>query len=206
MERPLTASALLLILVVACQCSDRDYPDPEGSSGLTAVQTDSGESTAMDPERTKTPKEPIDVSRFMRTFHYENDFMPFGREVQVIGSPAVANLEIRPDGTAHMSMETCSEYFGTLEISWGWVAHPGPRLEFLPGEGEDSLRFMARTDLESMSATLGEDCELLVEIDGSLLWARTYRPGRACWVNRCENPNYMVHIDYCDGEAPPQCE
>jgi hypothetical protein len=103
-------------------------------------------------------------------------------------------------------MEDCDVHFGTLEISWRWVAHPGPRLEFLPGEGEDSLRFMARTDLESMSATLGEGCELLIEIDGWPLWAETYRPGPACWVNRCETSDNTVHIDYCDGEAPPPCE
>jgi hypothetical protein len=212
MERHLTTSALLLVLaglpLTGCRCADPAvYQEAHESSGSSSEESTSTDLSTSDTGPTsETTDEPVDTSRFMGVFHNEFELIPFGREVPSIGSPSIANLEILPDGTASMTMETCSEYFGTREIALRWEARPGPALEFFPGPGEDSLRFMAVTDLESVRATLGEGCDLLFELDGQPLWLEVYRPGRACWVNRCENPNYMVHIDYCHSEAPPPCE
>ena len=204
-------SALLVagFPLLACQCSDPKVfaggGEGEGGGGSLDSSSDDTSSTTDDGATTRTTDPPVDVSRFMGIFHNELALTPFGREVEDSGDPTLANLEILPDGTAHMTMETCSELFGTLEISLRWEARPGPMLEFFPGPGEDSLRFMASSDLESVVAKLGDDCDILFEIDGEPLWMEPFRPGRACWVNRCM-PAWTFHIDYCDGEAPPPCE
>jgi hypothetical protein len=196
----------MLILAVACQCTGRRTDEHTANSeDLAAASTDTGESTTSAGEpTTETTGDVVDVSRFMGVFHSEFDFIPFGREVPNTGDPVIANLEIRPDGTASMVMENCDLNYGPLEIAWRWDARPGPTLEFTPGPGEGSLRFMARSDLQSVRATL-DGCDLLFEVDGAPVSTEVYRPGRACWVNRCM-PAWTVHIDYCDGQAPPPCE
>lgn len=201
----------LAIMLVTCSslacCRCADPPLLVGSHA--SVGSSSGDSTSTDELTSESDPsgstgEPIDVSRFMGVFHYEFGFIPFGREVPNAGDPTIANVEILPDGTASMSMENCSPSYGPLEITWRWHAVPGPALEFTPGPGEESLRFMVHSNLESVRATL-DGCDLDFEIDGQPLGDAVYRPGRACWVNRCDPP-YVVHIDYCDGEAPPPCE
>jgi hypothetical protein len=66
--------------------------------------------------------EPIDVSPFLGISHAEHWGTPFGREVTNPGGVALANLEIRPDGTASMTMETCALPDGTREFAWTWEA------------------------------------------------------------------------------------
>lgn len=212
MNRSLATILVATILVagiplVACHCTDpRVYTEGQEPLDSTSDGSTSTDDTTSDDEATtETTEVPIDVSRFMGVFHNEFDLIPFGREVPNPGSPTIANLEIRPNGTAHMTMETCSELYGTLEISLRWEARPGPILEFSPGPGEESLRFMAWADLESVRATLIDGCGIVFEIDGEPLPTERFRPGRACWVNRCM-PTWTVHIDYCPGEAPPPCE
>ena len=190
----------------ACECTDRRYhddADPTGSTGLAT--TGSSAMTTGEGVTAGSTEEAVDASRFIGTFHNENDFVPFGREVYDPGSASIANLEIRADGTAHMSYEICSEQYEPREIAWRWEVHPGPWLELFPGPGEGSLRFMAVDELESLRVMPVGDCDLHFEVDGELVPYETFRPGLACWVNRCE-PTGTVHIDYCDGEEPPPCE
>lgn len=208
MNRSFATILVTAFPLFACRCTDpmvategRELLDSTSDGSTSTSPGTSGETTS-----TEATDDPIDVSRFMGVFHNDFALIPFGREVEDTGDPTIANLEIRPDGTAHMTMETCSELFGTLEISLRWEARPGPILDFLPGPGEESLRFMALSDLESVTAKLGEGCDLLFEVDREPLWMEPFRPGRACWVNRCETSDNMVHIDYCPGEAPPPCE
>jgi hypothetical protein len=207
MNRSVAAILVVGLPLAGCRCADpmvyQEALEPTESASEESTSTDL--STSDTDPTSESTDEPVDVSRFMGIFHNEFELMPFGREVPNIGDPTISNLEILPDGTASMTMETCSEYFGTREIALRWEARPGPALEFFPGPGEDSLRFMAVTDLESVRATLGDGCDLLFELDGQALWAEVYRPGRACWVNRCM-PAWTVHIDYCEGEEPPLCE
>lgn len=188
-----------------CECAEREPYDATESTGVTSLATTAAESTStVWDTTTQATTDTGDISRFLGIFHTESYFTPFGREVPNPGGPKLVNLEILADGTASMTMEICSLLFGTVEIAWRWEARPGPWLEFTPGPGEDSLRFMARTDVETVRATINEECELLFEVDGELITSEIFRPGKACWVNRCD-PVWTVHIDYCDGEPPP-CE
>lgn len=209
--KPNTGIALLVLFLVgplagSCECTDRPMHDMDEDAEGTMVET---EGTAAGEEST-TPGEPsagesIDVSRFIGSFHNENDFVPFGSEVYDPGSSSIANLEIRADGTAQMTYEICSEQYEPREIAWRWEVHQGPWLELLPGQGESSLRFMAVDGLESLRVLPVGECDLHFEVDGELVSYETFRPGLACWVNRCE-PTGTVHIDYCEGEVPPSCE
>lgn len=207
MTRPLATFLVTGFPLVACQCADpmvhTEAREPLDSSSDGSTSTSPG--TSDDAASTEAADDPIDVSRFMGVFHNDFALIPFGQEVQDTGDPTIANLEIRPDGTAHMTMENCDPNDG-LEISLRWAARPGPILDFFPGPGEESLRFMALSELESVTAELGDGCDILFEVDYEPLWMEPFRPGRACWVNRCETSDNMVHIDYCDGEAPPPCE
>ena len=197
-------------LASGCECSDRrlgETDEPaEGTTFETASTTAEG-ATSVAATTTDGPStgEPIDVSPFLGVFHAEHWLVPFGRETDNIGGVALANLEIRPDGTASMTMETCSLLDGTREFAWTWEARPGPTLEFSPGPEEDSLSYFALTDLESLRAYLVDDCAFQFEADGMPITTQTFRPGLACWVNRCE-PTWLVHLDYCEGEVPPPCE
>ena len=191
-----------------CECAERKLHDGLSSTSTMELEasaagtTTGAESTAHPTDDTEST---VNVSRFMGLFHNENQFIPFGMETMNTHDASIANLEIREDGTASMVMETCNEGFGPLEIAWRWEPHPGPRLDFMPGPGEDTLRFMTLTNVETMWAFIDDACELVFQIDGVNIHSQTFRPGKACWVNRCE-PAWTVHIDYCDGEAPPQCE
>lgn len=212
---PVHGHATLALVLAAgssssgCECAERKLHDELGSTSTLELETSTGGFTTTGAESATRASEDTesagDVSRFMGVFHNESQFIPFGMETMNTGSPTIANIEIREDGTASMVMETCNEDYGPLEIAWRWEALPGPRLDFLPGPGEESLRFMALPDLESLRATMDDACYLLFEVDGTIIDSQTFRPGKACWVNRCE-PHWTVHIDYCDGEAPPPCE
>jgi hypothetical protein len=190
-------------LASACECPDRRLqPDATGEGSTTEPSAISSESTTGPTEGTATTTEgDVDVSPFIGVFHNEHWLTPFGREVHNSGGVSLSNLEIRADGTASMTMETCNLDHGTRHFAWTWEARPGPRLEFSPGPGEDSLRFLALIELESLSAFLIEPCAFQFEADGVSITSNTFRPGRACWVNRCE-PSYEIHIDYCEGEEP----
>jgi hypothetical protein len=190
-----------------CECAEREPYDVTESTGVTSLEaTTANAMTTMGMEATsRSTDDTADVSPFLGIFHNENQYIPFGRETTNPSDPSIANVEILPDGTATMTMETCNEDFGPLAIAWRWAARTGPWLEFTPGPGEESLRFMVLTDLASLRATIDDDCGLQFEIDGEPLTVQTFRRGKACWVNRCE-PSWTVHIDYCEGEEPPPCE
>jgi hypothetical protein len=211
MKPPFIFEALLTIitsLASACECADRRLqPDATGDGSTTdpaALTSESSTGSAEATSAATTTEDPVDVSPFIGVFHNEHWLTPFGREVHNAGGDSLANLEIRADGTASMTMETCNLDNGTRYFEWSWEAQPGPRLEFSPGLGEESLRFLALTELESLSAFLIEPCAFQFEADGVPIPTETFRPGRACWVNRCE-PSYEIHIDYCEGEEPPSC-
>ncbi len=187
----------------ACECSDRSRDDVDATiagSGTAEVTTEDTASTAETPEGT------VDVSRFIGVFHNEHWLVPLGREVDFPGGASLANLEIRADGTASMTMETCSELDGTRHFEWRWEARTGPRLEFLPQPEDGVLSFMSFAELESLFAYPSEPCAFQFEADGVPITTETFRPGRACWVNRCEEPSWMIEIDHCEGEEPPPCE
>lgn len=211
LNRTFTIMLVTCSSLACCRCADpplvvgSNASAGSASGDSSAAHDDTGGSTGSEAEPSGSTGEPIDVSRFMGVFHYEFELMPFGREVPVAGNPLLVNLEILADGTASMTMEDCGVLSGPTAMAWRWHALPGPALEFTPGPGEESLRFMARSDLESVRATLVDGCDLDFEVDGQPIWASVYRPGRACWVNRCM-PAWTVHLDYCDGEAPPPCE
>jgi hypothetical protein len=211
--KPHNGSAPFIFVLVAapasaCECAERrlhDMDDAAEGTTLDSEGTTQGAVTATGAAEGSSTGEPIDVSPFLGIFHAEHWGTPFGREVTNPGGVALANLEIRPDGTASMTMETCNELGGTREFAWTWEARPGPMLEFSPGPGEDSLDYFALTDLESLRAYLVDDCAFQFEAAGDLLTTETFRPGLACWVNRCD-PTWTIHLDYCDGEEPPPCE
>ena len=206
MNRSLATTIVANLPLLACQCADptiRTDADEALDRASDDSASDGGDGSDGDGA-TGTIDDPIDTSRFMGVFHNDFAFIPVGQEVDDVGDPTIANLEIRPDGTARMRMETCDPNI-EIELTLRWEARPGPMLEFFPGPGEESLRFMARSGLESVVAKLGDGCDVLFELDGQPLWMEPFRPGRACWINRCETPDDKVHIDYCDGEAPP-CE
>jgi hypothetical protein len=191
-----------------CECAERKLHDGLGSTTTMELETSTGGTMTIGAESTTRTTDDtesaVPVSRFMGIFHSENPYLPFGMETMNTGSATIANLEIREDGTASMVMETCNKDYGPLEIAWRWEARPGPWLEFLPASDEEPLQFMALTDLESLRVTTEGTCDLLFEADGVLITYELFRPGKACWVNRCD-PVWTVHIDYCDGEAPPPC-
>jgi hypothetical protein len=197
-------------LASACECADRRYHDAASTSSTTDPADLPSETSTGSAEATSsatTTDDPVDVSRFIGVFHNEHWLVPLGRTVDFPGGVSLANLEIRTDGTASMTMETCSELDGTRHFEWRWEARPGPRLEFLPSPGEDEvLRFMAFAELESLFAYPVDPCGFPFEADGVPITTDTFRPGRACWVNRCEAPSWMVEIDYCEGEELPPCE
>jgi len=214
--KPNTGSARFTLLVLAasfasaCECSDRRLHDTDAAAeGTTTFETEGataeGATMVIGTTAGSSTGEPIDVSLFLGIFHGEHWLTPFGRETDYVGGDALMNLEIRPDGTASMIMETCNELQGTREFAWTWEPRPGPVLEFSPGPGEDSLKFMAVSDLQSLRAFLVDDCAFQFEVDGEPITTETFRPGLACWVNRCE-PTWTIHIDYCEGEPPPPCE
>lgn len=194
------------LLASGCQCAERPYYDTDEPSGTTGLYTTTAAEveTAAEASTTQATEEPGDPSRFFGVFHYEGPFVHFGVELPSLAGEILANVYIRPDGTAGMMTEFCSESSGTIETEWNWALGPDQWLELTPGPGEESLRWMARTDLESLRATIDDQCELLFEVDGVLKTGEVYRPGEACWVNRCEFGK--VHIDYCDEESPPSCE
>jgi hypothetical protein len=189
-----------------CECVEReqyDTTEPTSVATLT-LETTTEEGMGTTTRSTDDTEDTADTSRFMGIFHAESWLTPFGYEGENGGSAKVVNVEVNVDGTASMTMETCSLPFGTIEIAWRWEAQPGPWLEFTPGTGESSLRFMAWTDVETVRATINDDCELLFEVDGEIIDSEIFRHGKACWVNRCE-PTWTVHIDYCEGEEPVPC-
>jgi hypothetical protein len=198
------------LLARGCECAEREPYDATESTGSTSLETTAAEAmTTMGVESTSRPTEATDgtddISRFVGGFHNEVNLIAFGFESEILADPRILNIEILADGTASMTMETCDEAFGTLEIGWLWELRVGPTLEFTPGHGEESLRYALWTDLESLRVTLIEDCDLLIEVNDSMLHYTRYRPGKACWVNRCETPD-RYHIDYCEGEEPLPCE
>ena len=199
--------------LAACRCADpavqQKAPASSGpSSGEEWLSTSLSGSEA---EPTTDPiDEPIDASRFLGVFHYEHDY--FGTQVWSEGDvpplwPPLVNVEIRPDGTAGMFMEPCVAIFDDrpVEVEWRWELGQDGWLELGPGPGEALLRFMEPTELASLRATIDDQCTMQFEADGELVSSHVFRRGRACWVNRCDPP-WTLHVDYCDGEAPPPCE
>lgn len=211
--RQLSRPGIMLLVAIgtsgsACECVDRRYLDAAGSPGSSGSETSGSEGvTALSGEAATdaTSEGEVDASAFLGGFHSENWLVPLGMEVENPGGVILANLEIRADGTASMTMEQCSEAHGTVEFAWLWEARPGPRLEFSPGPGEESLRFFGFTELDSLTAFLVEPCAFQFEADGVQIVSDTFRPGRACWVNRCE-PAWRIEIGYCEGEEPAECE
>lgn len=205
---PFAPLVLAVSFASGCECSDRPLHEMDAVAEDTTVETEAGSSESATTASTTTEAssgEPIDVSPFLGIFHAEYWVVPFGRETDNAGEVALANLEIRADGTANMTWETCNLLAGTRDVAWTWEAQPGPTLAFSRGPGEDSLEYFALTELESLRAFLVDDCAFQFEADGEPITTQTFRPGLACWVNRCE-PAWTVHIDYCEGEDPPPCE
>jgi len=199
--RPTSLLGLALALLDAsCQCNDRaPIGDDDTSTGL---ETSSTALTSSD-DLTSTTSEDDDARFLAGVFHNENGFTPFGGEGYDGSGGTLANVEFRPDGTGTMTYESCSVSAGTRVIQWRWTSLPGPWIELTPGEGEDSLRFLARTDLQSLRATIDDDCTMSFERDGEVNTFDTFHLGRACWVVRCEDG--VTHVDYCEGEPIPSC-
>lgn len=195
--------ALLVLTAVCamagCECAHRHDYEMAESTGTTGDDATAATST----EETQATDDAGDPSRFFGVFHNESYFVPLGMEVVDPGSATVANVHIRPGGTASMTVEWCSRSYGTRMIEWRWELRRDGWLHFTPGPGEESLRFLAWTGLESVRATIVNQCDVLFEIEGDITFSETFRPGEACWVKRCEHDR--VHIDYCEGEPPPPC-
>lgn len=206
---PALASVLLVVgpSMLAGGCAGRTPADGMDEVANGDAETSTGATSVGGEASTTGASEPIDVSRFLGLFHNENRLVPLGDPVDNPGGVALTHVEIRPDGSASMTMETCSDLLGTIEIAWRWEASPGPVLELFPGAGEESLRYMAMTDVESLRLLPVGSCDFQFEIDGAVITAptETFHPGRACWVTRCE-PTWVVEIDYCPGEEPVVCE
>ena len=62
-----------------------------------------------------------------------------------------------------------------------------------------------RSSLQRDQQRIHAHCAFQFEADGMPITTQTFRPGLACWVNRCE-PSWTVEIDYCEGEDPTPCE
>lgn len=180
----------------ACDGADRDR---RGEGASSSASSDTMGSTTAAATADGASAGTIDASRFLGIFHGEPPFTPFGCEGHDFGSTLLVNVEIRPDGTASMIWEDCSVTRGTTEIQWRWEALADDELELLPGPGEGSLRWLAVTHLGSLRATIDDECELRFEVDGELRHV-PFRPGEACWVNRCEDGK--AHVDYCERPAP----
>jgi hypothetical protein len=198
--------------VTGCECADRDPYTAMEASGTTSTQTTAAQTVgATSPASSSGATDVMqDASRFLGAFHYEANVIAFGIEAPLYGDPppSMVNVEIFADGTASMTMESCTESYETIEIAWTWELRPGPLLELAPGLGETSLRYVSLTDADSIRVMPLDECDVVFEIDGHILWQDGYYPGKACWVKRCEDSGLMVryHIDYCEGEAPPPCE
>jgi hypothetical protein len=176
----------------------------QGTSGEGASSSSTTMTTAIEASTT-SPAE--DASRFLGVFHRDDFFGgPIWGEPEIPSLwPLLVNVEIRPDGTAGMFRQSCLVVFDDrpVEVEWRWELARDGWLELRPGPGEASLRFIEPTELASLRATIDDQCTMQFEADGELL-GYVFRRGRACWVNRCDPP-WTVHIDYCDGEVPPQC-
>ena len=213
-ESSLPIAIIPLSLFGACQCTDRNGGFEDGASPVvtgsssgavasTTMERDDASSSAVEPDEGSSvgAEDELD-GRFLGVFHVEPWLIPLGEEVMdLTGSQKVANIEIRPDGTASMVMETCSLADGTRYQEFYWEPLPGPWIELLPGPGQDTLEFMGHLPPDTLRATIDHECKMLFEIDGELDTLEPFRPGRVCWVNRCM-PNWTVEIDYCEGERP----
>lgn len=199
------ASAMFVLTagLFASACGQSDEPELEalGSSGEPELEATAAEETTGEAALEEVSGE---VSRYVGVFHSESRLVPLGVEVDDPGRARIINLEIRPGGTATMTMETCNEAAETEEISLRWRLGRGPWIEFEPGPGEASLRFMSSSDLRSLLAIPVEGCSLQFEANGIPVTDETFHPGRACWVNRCEGGT--VQIDHCEGEERPACD
>jgi hypothetical protein len=217
MKRDRGYAAVAFVLAVGlssrgCECAEREPYDTMEPTSVTSLETTTAEAmtTTGSASSSGTTDDMEDVSRFLGAFHYEVNVVAFGFEVPLYGDPppSMLNVEIFADGTASMTMESCTGSFETIEIAWTWDLGPGPSLELAPGLGETSLRYASLTDAKSIRVTPLDECDLVFEIDGHIVWQDGYYPGKACWVKRCEEAGEHVryHIDYCEGEEPPPCE
>jgi hypothetical protein len=208
-------AAVTFVLVVGqssrgCECTQRELYETMDPTSATSPETTAEAVTTTGPASSSgTTDDMEDVSRFLGAFHYEVNVVGFGSEGPLHGGPppSILNVEFFADGTARMTTENCSDIFEPVEIAWTWQLRPGPSLELAPGLGETSLRYATATDVNSIRVMPMDECDLLFEIDGHIVWQDGYYPGKACWVKRCEIDGQHVryHIDYCDGEPPP-CE
>lgn len=192
---------LLLVLVssTGCQCARDDVVEQGlGASGepFTSSSTSGDESTGA----------PFDASRWVGRYHFENTFLPLGERGDPHGSYTLANFEILADGRARMLHDDCS-FDEPVVIDYRWLPSKDGWLSLHPGEGESSLRYWAREDLDSLRVQLTEPCrELRFEYDGMLDvgFGSLVRPGAVCWVDRCTT-YHIMQVDYCEGEEPPPC-
>lgn len=201
------AHLALASLCVALGCGPGVDERDHGAAGGAGEGGSSG-STTMVPEEASTTGPSEDASPFFGVFHYEHGYFGghFVSDSTIPPWASLVNVEIRPDGTAGLFMEMCIPLFdmGPIEIEWLWEMGQDGWLELSPAPGEPSLRFMGLSELESLRAYLDDPCTMRFEVDGELS-ERYFRPGRACWGNRCDPP-WTIYLDYCPGEEPKVCE
>ncbi|MCX4239441.1 hypothetical protein [Paraliomyxa miuraensis] len=165
--------------------------DSDTSSGvpedMTAVSSGSGDESIG---------EPFDASRWIGRYHFENTFLPFGERGDPGGDYSLVNFEILPDSRASLLYDDCN-FELPIVIAYEWLPSDDGWLNLHPGQGETSLRFLGRTDVETLRVQLIEPCrELEFEADGRGLSFSVVRPGESCWVDRCTTPHTM-QVDYC---------
>lgn len=198
--RSLSLISLTTAWLAGCQCADVAEPESESSSssseGIPTGHSDSsGSSTGA----------PFDASRWIGRYHFESTFLPFGERGDPHGSRALINFEILPDSRATMLYDDCS-FDEAITIAYEWLPFAEGWLSLHPGEGETSLRYLGREDVDTLRVRLIEPCrELEFEIDGEPDGGfHVVRPGESWWVDRCTESGIM-QVDYCEGEEPSPC-
>lgn len=209
------AGGLMLLAVGTSSCktdaagSDASSTSEDaGSVASTASATTTGAAT----ESTSLPSaddsgEPFDTAQWVGRYHYDDPFQTFGELQPPQGEAGLGNFEIFPDLTAHMSYENCNVMMPRIEIEYRVEPVDASTVQLLPGEGESSLRYRGGANLDGISVTLHECSSLEFSImDEDVQLVEWWRPGAACWVDRCETVSpVMFHIDYCEGEDPAPC-
>jgi hypothetical protein len=193
------ALAAVILWLAACHCENADIVELGSDTSTTA-----SDDALTETSSTGTTGQPFDASRWIGRYHYENVFLPFGERGNSHGSYSLANFEVLPDATAVMFYDHCS-YDEGITTLYTWAPSDDGWLELYPGPGETSLQFWADPDVETLRVQMVDPCrELWFEIDGRIEGWAPFRPGESCWIDRCTTPS-IIHVDYCEGEAPPPC-
>lgn len=196
--RVLFVSLAIVVSPTGCNCPNGDIVELDADASSGAPEDMTGASSGSGDESTE---EPFDASRWIGRYHFESVFLPFGERGDPHGAFLLVNFEIFPDSRATMFYDDCN-FEEPLVIHYEWTPSEDGWLSLRPGEGETSLRYLGRTDVEALRVRLVEPCrELEFDADGMGLSFYVVRPGASCWVDKCTTPHTM-QVDYCEGEEP----